>query len=78
MEEILKTFKENFHGFDIFMILFTVVLVWGAVREIRRQPKNLFALGFLGITLLVFGLLDVLMVLNWFGVMPQIHLFPKP
>lgn len=78
MSDFWKTFQENFHGFDIFMILFTIVIVWGMLREVKRKPLNWFALGFGGVTLLIFAFLDVMMVLNWFGVMPQIHLFPKP
>jgi hypothetical protein len=69
---------ENFEGFDIFMILFTAILIWAMVREVRRSPKNKFALGFTGVSLLTFLFLDVMMVLNWFGVMPQIYLFPAP
>ena len=69
---------ENFEGFDIFMILFTAVLIWAMVREVSRKPKNKFALAFTGVSLLTFVFLDVMMVLNWFEIMPQIHLFPKP
>ncbi len=66
----------NFYGFDVFMILFTVVLVWAFVREMKRTPKVKFALGFTIVSLATFLFLDVLMVLNWFGMMPQIQLFP--
>lgn len=68
---------ENFHGFDIFMILFTIILAWAMVRELTRKPMNKFAVGFTGISLLTFLFLDVMMVLNWFDMMPQINLFPK-
>jgi hypothetical protein len=48
------------------------------VREVSRKPKNMFALAFTGVSLLTFVFLDVMMVLNWFEIMPQIYLFPKP
>ena len=60
------------------MILFTVILLWAMVREVKRSPKNFFALGFTGVSLGTFLFLDVLMVLAWFGAMPHINLFPAP
>lgn len=57
----------NFSGFDIFMIVFTVLIAIGFVRLLRIKPLNKFAIGFTGIALVVFLYSDYLMVLNWFG-----------
>jgi hypothetical protein len=73
----MNNFMNNFHGFDIFMLLFTIVLIWGMIREVRRKPLNKFAIGFTAVSLITFLFLDILMILNWFDMMPQIQLFPK-
>lgn len=57
----------TFHGFDIFMILFTIVIAWGVVRSILAKERNLFAIAFGTISLLVFLAADVVMVLIWMG-----------
>ncbi len=59
----------NFTGYDPFMILFTVFIVWGFIRQVRMPERNGFAFGFAAVSLLVFGLVDVLMVMNWFDVL---------
>ena len=74
MEKIL----ENFHGFDVFMILFTIVLIWAMIRELKAPVKNKFSMGFTGVSLLTFLFLDFLMVAGWFGMMPHWQLFPAP
>lgn len=55
----------NFSGFDIFMIVLTVLIAIGFVRLLRAKPQNKFAIGFAGIALAVFLFSDYLMVLNW-------------
>lgn len=57
----------SFHGFDIFVILFTLVIAWGVIRLISAKERNLFAIGFGLLSLVVFLLVDVIMVLNWMG-----------
>lgn len=57
----------NFTGFDVFMILFTVLIVIALFRLIRAEKKNLFAIGFTLIALLAFLFMDYHMVLNWMG-----------
>lgn len=56
-----------FTGFDIFMLLFTLLLVIAFFRGVTAEEKNKFAIGFTGISLAVFLFLDVVMVLGWFG-----------
>jgi uncharacterized membrane protein len=52
--------------FDIFMVIFTVLLVVSLVRlGLQRPRKNLFALGFGTVALLVFLIADVKMVSGW-------------
>jgi hypothetical protein len=57
----------TFHTFDIFMILFTIVILVAVVRLIAAPVKNKFAIGFSTFSLLVFLVLDVLMVQGWMG-----------
>jgi hypothetical protein len=57
--------ESSFHGFDIFMILFTILTVFALVRAV--QHKNKFAIGFSAVVLLTFLFADLIMVLNWFG-----------
>jgi uncharacterized membrane protein (UPF0182 family) len=59
----------TFHGFDVFMILFTLVIAWGVFRSITAKERNKFAIGFGTIALLVFLAVDVAMVMNWFGLL---------
>ncbi|OAB42985.1 DUF2759 family protein [Paenibacillus glacialis] len=57
----------KFHTFDIFMILFTILILIGVVRLITQPVKNLFAIGFGVVSLLVFLYSDYAMVLGWIG-----------
>ncbi|WP_059049943.1 hypothetical protein [Paenibacillus senegalimassiliensis] len=58
----------TFNGFDIFMILFTIIIFIGVVRLLMERPKkNLFAIGFGIISLLVFLASDAVMIKSWFG-----------
>jgi hypothetical protein len=59
----------NFAGFDVFVILFTIVIAIGVVRMLLAPKKNIFALGFGAVSLLVFLFMDVIMVLHWTGKM---------
>lgn len=64
-EEAAKA--SNFHGFDVFMILFTLLIAWGVARSITAKERNLFAIGFGTVSLLVFLFVDAIMILNWMG-----------
>lgn len=58
----------TFNGFDIFILLFTVILVVALFRLIKVRPKkNLFAIGFTFVSLLVFLATDYAMINAWFS-----------
>ncbi|RCX19031.1 uncharacterized protein DUF2759 [Fontibacillus phaseoli] len=58
----------TFNGFDIFMILFTIVILIGVVRLLKERPKrNLFAIGFGILSLLIFLASDAIMIKAWFS-----------
>ncbi len=59
----------TFTGFDIFMVLFTILLVIAAYRTITAKERNLFAIGFTLVSLAVFLFLDAVMVLGWLGIL---------
>jgi hypothetical protein len=59
----------RFFAFDIFMVLFTLIIAYGMYRLIKAPQKNILALGFGGVCLLVFLVADVLMVMNWMGIL---------
>ena len=61
----------NFTGFDIFMILFTIVIAIGFIRSLMAPQKNWLAVVFSGVALLVFLFMDYWMVMNWLGLMNQ-------
>lgn len=65
-QETAKT--TTFNGFDIFMILFTIIILIGVIRLVTERPKkNLFAIGFGIISLLVFLASDAIMIKTWFS-----------
>lgn len=64
-EEAAKS--SSFHAFDIFVIVFTLLIAAGVFRLAKAPQKNRFALAFGTVCLLVFLLLDFLMVLSWMG-----------
>lgn len=55
----------RFHVFDIFMIIFTLLILIGVVRLVTQPKKNLFAIGFSVVSLLVFLYSDYAMVKGW-------------
>jgi hypothetical protein len=56
----------TFTPFDIFMVIFTVLLAVGLIRLVSQRPrKNLFAIGFATVSLLVFLVADAKMVSGW-------------
>jgi uncharacterized membrane protein YwaF len=57
----------HFSGFDIFVILFTLLILFGVIRSIGAKKKNLLAIGFGVVCLAVFLIMDVVMVMNWAG-----------
>jgi predicted membrane-bound mannosyltransferase len=62
------TAGSNFETFDIFMMLFTLLIVIGFVRLLLDRPrKNRFAIAFTTVALIVFAIADVKMVTSWYG-----------
>ncbi|WDH82206.1 hypothetical protein PUW24_04755 [Paenibacillus urinalis] len=55
----------KFNGFDIFVILFTIIIFIGVVRLIKAPQKNLFAIGFGVVSLIVFLITDYAMIKHW-------------
>lgn len=52
--------------FDVFMLIFTVLIAVGLVRLLLQRPrKNIFAIGFGTVCLLVFLLADYKMISGW-------------
>lgn len=67
-EEVAES-GTRFFMFDIFMVLFTIVIAFGVFRLLKQPKRNLFALGFAGTCLVIFLAADALMVWNWLGKM---------
>ncbi|BBI36096.1 hypothetical protein [Cohnella abietis] len=55
-----------YEHFDIFMIIITVLIAVGLVRLLLTRPrKNMFAIGFTAVALVVFIAADVKMISGW-------------
>jgi uncharacterized membrane protein len=72
LAEEAATSAGTFATFDIFMIIFTIVIAISVFRLAKSKERNNFALGFASICLLVFLAADFLMFLSWIG---QLHNF---
>ncbi|SDS58156.1 hypothetical protein SAMN05444162_1792 [Paenibacillaceae bacterium GAS479] len=59
--------SSTFNTFDIFMVLFTILIAIGLVRLVVQKQKNIFAIGWTAACLLVFLIVDFFMVKIWFG-----------
>ncbi len=55
----------TFAGFDLFVLLFTVVIAIGLIRLLLARKKNPFAIGFALVALATFALMDVVMISGW-------------
>lgn len=56
----------TFTTFDIFMVLFTILIAAGLIRLLMHRPrKNIFAIGFATVALLVFLAADFKMISGW-------------
>ncbi|MBT2291552.1 hypothetical protein J7E73_20980 [Paenibacillus albidus] len=65
LAEAAATQPSNFNTFDVFMILFTILIFIGVVRLLKAPQKNKFAIGFGVVSLLVFIISDYAMVMHW-------------
>ncbi|MBD2848486.1 hypothetical protein IDH44_25165 [Paenibacillus sp. IB182496] len=53
----------QYNGFDIFMLLFTLLIFIGFVRLLMARPrKNKFAIAFAGVSLALFLVVDYIMI----------------
>ncbi|QJC50610.1 hypothetical protein HGI30_02725 [Paenibacillus albicereus] len=59
--------SSTFNTFDIFMILFTILIALGLARLVTQKKKNIFAIGWTAACLLVFLIVDFFMVKVWLG-----------
>ncbi|CAM3531591.1 hypothetical protein [Marinicrinis lubricantis] len=59
----------KFTPWDIFMVLFTIIIAIAVVRNVTAKEKNLFAVGFSIVALLAFLYVDYLMVRTWLGIL---------
>lgn len=55
----------KFQTFDVFMILFTILIFVGVIRLLKAPQKNKFAIGFAVVSLLVFLISDYAMIKHW-------------
>jgi hypothetical protein len=58
-------FGITFDIFDLFVIAFTILIAIGVFRSLKAKQKNMVAIGFGVISLLVFVIMDIIMVKNW-------------
>ncbi|MCM3628137.1 hypothetical protein M3194_12250 [Paenibacillus glycanilyticus] len=53
----------NINTFDWFMLAFTILILIGFVRLLKARPKkNVFAIGFTAVSLLLFLYIDFIMI----------------
>jgi hypothetical protein len=55
----------TYTSFDIYVLIFSVIIAIAFIRQLINPRRNLFALGFAGVSLLVFGIMDVVMIRGW-------------
>lgn len=65
LAEVAAQEPSKFQTFDVFMILFTILILVGVVRLIKAPQKNKFAIAFGIVSLLVFIISDYAMVMHW-------------
>ncbi|WJH36331.1 DUF2759 family protein [Paenibacillus aurantius] len=55
----------TFDVFDLFIIVFTILIAWGVFRSLTARQKNKFAIGFGIVSLVVFLFMDLIMIQHW-------------
>ncbi|WP_409343813.1 DUF2759 family protein [Paenibacillus sp. MBLB4367] len=63
--EAASSSTTHFDPFDAFIIVFTLIIALAVVRTITAKQKNLLAIAFSVVSLLVFLVMDYVMVQNW-------------
>ncbi|QJD85150.1 hypothetical protein [Cohnella herbarum] len=65
-ENVTEVVESTYSHFDIFMIVFTILIAIGLVRLLMQRPrKNMLAIGFSTVALLIFLAADYKMVTGW-------------
>ncbi|TXK80914.1 hypothetical protein [Paenibacillus sp. N3.4] len=64
-EAAAEASTSTYTSFDIYVLIFTAVIAIAFIRQVITPKKNFFALGFAGVSLVVFGLMDVIMIKGW-------------
>ncbi|MDP5275927.1 hypothetical protein [Chengkuizengella axinellae] len=67
-EEVVEN-AGQFAYFDLIMILFSVIVAIGFVRLVLARDKNIFAIGFTSVCLVIFLFTDYLIVRAWLGIL---------
>lgn len=62
LAETASTALAKFDPMDIMMLLFTIVIFIGLIRLLRGPKKNLFAIGFTAVSLLIFAFANYVMI----------------
>jgi len=66
VETATEAVVSTYEHFDIFMIVFTILIAAGLVRLLAQRPrKNVLAIGFSTVALLIFLVADYKMVSGW-------------
>jgi hypothetical protein len=55
----------TYSSFDIYVLIFTVLIAIAVVRQVIMPKRNLFALGFASVALIVFVIMDAKMISGW-------------
>jgi hypothetical protein len=65
LAEAAEASTSTYTSFDIYVLIFTVVIAIAVIRQLINPRRNLFALGFATVSLLVFLFMDVVMIKGW-------------
>lgn len=63
--EAAEASTSTYTSFDIYVLIFTVIIAIAVIRQLINPKRNLFALGFGTVSLLVFLFMDVIMIKGW-------------
>ncbi|WNR44726.1 hypothetical protein [Paenibacillus roseipurpureus] len=63
--EAAEASTSTYTAFDIYVLIFTVIIGIAVIRQLINPKRNLFALGFGTVALLVFLFMDVIMIKGW-------------
>ncbi|NQX61878.1 MULTISPECIES: hypothetical protein [Paenibacillus] len=65
LAEAAEASTSTYTSFDIYVLIFTVIIAIAVIRQLINPKRNLFALGFGTVSLLVFLFMDVIMIKGW-------------